>query len=395
MPGPSTVTLARVDRARGCLLGLAIGDALGAPLEGLTDRQILSNYGRVRDYVDGSRAWKRRPFQWRLPGLYSDDTQQALGLAYLLVETGEVDPARLCQMYLDLATPRGAFYGAHRGVGKSFRKVLDALSRQTPPDQTSQDSAGIGAAMRVPPAAIHAQGDPEQLYRATLHATLFSHHDVRSVAGALAVALATQRLLDEEDLVPSFALRLAADVYHCECRILEEFPGTLTNFDPYAHNLSRALSRIEAILELPRDQALGLILDEANRNGLDANCKRPTQGYVLSLIPTCLYVLLTTSSFEEALVEVINLGGDADSAGAVLGAWAGAHYGVQALPSRWRDGLKNQDGIDRIAHALDQSPSTLLDLPDYAAVERYWSSQEQAYCERIMRGNPKDHAGKS
>ena len=70
--------LTRMDRARGCLLGLAIGDALGAPLEGLSAQQIRAHYGLVDDYVDGARAWKKKPYRWRMPGLYSDDTQQAL-----------------------------------------------------------------------------------------------------------------------------------------------------------------------------------------------------------------------------------------------------------------------------------------------------------------------------
>ena len=70
----------RIDRVRGCLLGMAIGDALGAPLEGLGAQQIRAHYQLVTDYVDGARAWKKKPYRWRLPGLYSDDTQQALAL---------------------------------------------------------------------------------------------------------------------------------------------------------------------------------------------------------------------------------------------------------------------------------------------------------------------------
>ena len=78
--------LSRMDRARGCLLGLAIGDALGAPLEGLSAQQIRAHYGLVDDYVDGARAWKKKPYRWRMPGLYSDDTQQAMALSDVLLE---------------------------------------------------------------------------------------------------------------------------------------------------------------------------------------------------------------------------------------------------------------------------------------------------------------------
>ena len=119
----------RIDRVRGSMLGLAIGDALGAPLEGLGAQQIRAHYQLVTDYVDGARAWKKKPYRWRLPGLYTDDTQQALALADVVLERGTVDLDQLAAVYLDLATPEGGYAGAHRGVGRSFRQVLAELKR--------------------------------------------------------------------------------------------------------------------------------------------------------------------------------------------------------------------------------------------------------------------------
>src|SRR4051812_19604466 len=100
MPEPS-----RLDRVRGSLLGLAIGDALGAPLEGLSPQQIRAHYQVVTDYVDGAKAWKKKPFRWRLPGLYTDDTQQALALVDVMLARGCVDVDHLATTYLELATP--------------------------------------------------------------------------------------------------------------------------------------------------------------------------------------------------------------------------------------------------------------------------------------------------
>ena len=96
----------RVDRVRGCLLGMAVGDALGAPLEGLSGQQIRTHYGRVRNYVDGVQAWKRKPYRWRMHGLYSDDTQQALALCDILLDYQRVDPERLADLYLALKIGR-------------------------------------------------------------------------------------------------------------------------------------------------------------------------------------------------------------------------------------------------------------------------------------------------
>ena len=103
--------LFRVDRVRGCLLGLAVGDALGAPLEGLSPQQIKTHYGRVTNYVDGVLAWKRKPHRWRMPGLYTDDTQQALALCDVLLDYRRVDQDRLADLYLGLMTPKGPFSG--------------------------------------------------------------------------------------------------------------------------------------------------------------------------------------------------------------------------------------------------------------------------------------------
>ena len=104
------------------------------------------------------------------------------------------------------------------------------------------------------------------------------------------------------------------------------------SLDRHARSLSQALAHAESLLDLPRERALAALVEEANRHGAEPVCKRPTMGFPPACIPTCLYLLLTTDSFEEALTEVINLGGDTDTAGAILGALAGAYYGVADDP---------------------------------------------------------------
>ena len=80
-----------------------------APLEGLSAQQIKTHYGRVRNYVDGVQAWKCKPHRWRLRGLYSDDTQQALALCEVLLDCRRIDQERLADLYLALMTPKGSF----------------------------------------------------------------------------------------------------------------------------------------------------------------------------------------------------------------------------------------------------------------------------------------------
>jgi ADP-ribosyl-[dinitrogen reductase] hydrolase len=379
--------LNREDRVRGCLLGLSVGDALGAPLEGLSSQQIRAHYGLVDDYVDGSRAWKKKPYRWRMPGLYTDDTQQALALSDVLLECRTVDPVRLAELYLRLATPKGSYVGAHRGVGRSFRQVLADLEAGVSPRDTGQLSAGIGAAMRIAPAALYFSGeypdDDETRFEAVMAASLMTHRDIRSLAGALAVVHAVRRLVADEPRTASFLFRLARDVASDEDRLLARYPDSV-EVGLYLHSLPTAIARVESILEKPRDQALAALVEEANRHGAEPACKRPTMGFPPACIPACLYLLMTTENFEEALVEVVNLGGDADSAGAILGALAGAYYGIDAIPERWLSALQNRDGIDLRARALYARSADGLDIPDLVAREQTLSKDEGACRESLM-----------
>lgn len=375
--------LSRIDRVRGCLLGLAIGDALGAPLEGLTAQQIKTHYGRVKNFVDGVQAWKRKPYRWRLRGLYSDDTQQALALSDVLLDQRRIDPDRLVELYLALATPRGSFIGAHRGVGRSFRQVLADLERGVPPRRSGQTTAGIGAAMRIAPVALYFGEDSGPMFESVMAASIMTHRDIRSLSGALAVAHAVRRLIAGEPRDPSLLLWIAADVARDEARIAEEYGDVVISLDRHSRGLSKALAHTETILELTRDRALAALVEEANRHGAEPACKRPTMGFPPACIPACLYLLLTTDSLEEALVEVVNLGGDTDTAGAILGALAGACYGVGDIPRRWLDGLQNREGIDARAIALSERSTEGLAIPDLITTEHELTRKEGASLERF------------
>jgi ADP-ribosyl-[dinitrogen reductase] hydrolase len=368
----------RADRIRGCMLGLAIGDALGAPLEGLSTQQIRNTYSVVTDYVDGVKAWRKKPFRWRLPGLYTDDTQQALALTDVLLATGRVDLDHLAGLYVGLATPDLGYVGAHRGVGKSFKQVLIDLKKGVCPRETGQDSAGIG---------LYFADDPDRLFEAVVDASLMTHRDIRSVAGALAVALAVSRLLREPTRDPSFLFRLAADVFRAEDRLASEFGRSLTSVVAHRRSLSSAIAHVESVLECPRDRALVALAEHANRHGPDSPV-RPTQGFPPACIPTCLYLLLTTDSLEEALIDVVNLGGDADSAGAILGAFTGVVYGVAAIPDRWLLGLHNQDGIDARARAIARKSAFGLEIPDLVAREYELSAKEAANRSALLSHPP-------
>ena len=377
----------RSDRVRGALLGLAVGDALGAPLEGLSAQQIRAHYQTVTDYVDGAKAWKRKPYRWRMPGLYTDDTQQSLALCDVLLETGRIDPERLKELYLGLAEPDNGYAGAHRGVGRSFRQVLAALKRGVAPLDAGQTSAGIGAAMRIAPVGLFFHDDTDALFEAVMTSGLMTHRDMRSLAGACAVALAVRRMLIDDPRDPSFPFRLAADVARYEDRIVSEFGHVVNLAETHRRSLSTSIAHVESQLDAPRDRALASIVEQANRQGADPICRRPTMGFPPACIPTCIYLLITSESLEDALIDAVNLGGDDDSTGAILGAMAGAHFGIEAIPSRLLLGLQNREGIDLRAQALAQGSTEGFEIPDLVATEQLLSAKEE-HCREYLLSHP-------
>ena len=158
--------------------------------------------------------------------------------------------------------------------------------------------------------------------------------------------------------------------------------------------MSQAIARTEALLDVPRERALAALVEEANRHGAEPACRRPTMGFPPACIPACLYLFLTTDSFEEALIEVVNLGGDADSAGAILGALTGASYGVDAIPGRWLDGLHNRDGVDARAIALARRSTAGIEIPDLIRTEQILSEREETCRKHLMSSaTPKANGG--
>jgi ADP-ribosylglycohydrolase len=362
---------------------MAVGDALGAPLEGLTAQQIKTHYGRIKNYVDGVQAWKRKPYRWRSRGLYSDDTQQALAICDVLLDWHRVEPDRLAELYIALANPKGSFVGAHRGIGRSFRQVLADLERGISPRWSGQKTAGIGAAMRIAPIPLYHYDDRDALFDSVMSSSIMTHRDIRSITGALVVAHAIRRLASGEPRDPSLLLWVAADVVRNEPRIREDFGEIVISGDRHAKALPCALAHLEGVVDQPRERVLAALVEEANRHGAEPACKRATMGFPPACIPTCLYFLITTDSFEEAVTEVVNLGGDTDTAGAILGALAGASYGAEGIPRRWLDGLQNRGGIEARAEALARRSTQGLDIPDLVATEHELSRREGESLERF------------
>ena len=186
-----------VARVRGCLLGLAWGDALGCPIEGWRDHEIeriFGTYDRLPaeyPFAQIAAMNARRLRRLRPLGLYSDDTQQALALIQVSLGTDGWSVERWGDCLVD-----GMRVGAWRGYGSRFRRAVGKLANGVRPQAAGTASAGIGASMRVAVLGALCRDDPGQLTQIAMESSLTTHADVRAGALASAVAIASASLIN-------------------------------------------------------------------------------------------------------------------------------------------------------------------------------------------------------
>lgn len=273
-----------VDRARGCLLGAAIGDAFGMPLEGKPPR-TPSDY--VREFVQG-----------RLPaGHFTDDTEMMLALAESLVACRPLDPDDLAERFA------AWFRAAPRDVGRHTRRVLERIVLGYPwqravavIEDEMPESEPNGSIMRCFPVAIaHWNTLSACIHDSQLQSRVTHPHADCEAAAAFTNAV----------------------IWH---ELREERPG---------HAVAAAKGDLPDLAEELRE-----LIDAApDKTAEDLR----NSGWVRHTLESAVWGLLTSRSFEETVIRVANLGRDADSAAAVAAAMAGAAYGLSGIPPAWAD----------------------------------------------------------
>lgn len=289
-------------RYRGALLGLAVGDALGATVEFMGRAEIRTRFGIHRELVGG--GWLRLA-----PGEYTDDTQMALAIARSIVALGRIDPADIVRHFVD-------WYDSEpKDIGKLTRRALAHLAAGVPwqeagtlaMEESAGRSASNGSLMRTAPVALATWSDLEALVRASLDVSRITHADPLGAWSCVAFDQALAAVLAGSNDVLAAA----------------EVP------QPEVH------ARIKAIPRIGEAQL---------RSG----------GYVLDTLQSALWCVVRHDDFESAVVAAVNLGDDADTTGAVAGALAGALSGEPGIPGRWLSVLQNREEITRLADGLWQ-----------------------------------------
>lgn len=261
------------ERALGAYLGLACGDALGAPVEFMTAREIEATHRTLTRMVGG--GWLHLA-----PGQVTDDTQMTLALGRAILEGPAWDVRRVCEQFATWLRSRPVDVGhtCRRGI----RRYMLCGTLSGPPND---GDAGNGAAMRNLPVVLATLNTPEIFVAWTLEQCHVTHNHPLSDAAALTLGRMTRRLLAGEGRAAAWEEAQA---------LVAAFPKF--RFAPY-----RGLST----------------------------------AYVVDTVQTVLHYFFATEGFEECLVATVNQGGDADTTGALAGMLAGACYGARGIPDRW------------------------------------------------------------
>ncbi len=337
-------------RAAQALLGLAAGDVLGAGYEGMGPVAVARLAG------DG-------PLRPRPGALYTDDTQQALVLAYHLLEHGRVDGERLADALVALAGPGGEG-GVYRGAGPGFRAFVAHRLEGAAAEEAAQASAGNGAAMRVAPLGIRFAGDPGFLVDQAMAASLVTHADARGVAAAVAVATAVAAAASDgagPDLVHT-AADAASDAEH------ELFTDHFDRMGPSEdwHTFSEALRAAARLVGRDPAEIAAAVGERARRTSAFPDGSG-VAAYAPASVVTAL-VLAADRAGEPAgpLRRAVRLGGDADTVAAIAGAVVGARTGAAGWP--WE--VPNEALLVDVGERLAAGATGTAGLPDLYELER-------------------------
>lgn len=285
------------ERAIGSILGLAVGDALGAPFE----------FRRRSEIPDPFPAFEL-PWLGMPPGTWTDDTAMARNLWTSLIEhEGALDLSDVLARHvawLETCPP---------DVGNQTALALREGARLVFERRGPEVSAGNGSVMYCAPLGVARAGEPGRLLEEAPALSRLTHWDGRCQTACLAVTLAT---------------------------------AALVRGDPAEQAVVEA---IEAVADREGGEELEYLVGEAGRaRSLDG----PDQGFTLFTAGIALQVAGEGRDFEEGLRHVVGLGGDTDTNAAVAGALLGGAHGVGAIPPAWLTVLAYRDELIAAAEAL-------------------------------------------
>ncbi len=309
------------NRARGLMVGLAVGNLLGVPMESRSRQTIAQTYpAGVQDIMA----------KFGYPD--DDDLAQAIEIADAASAHDGLDIDDLGQRFWTWSEVSGlgiggltwdvlSLYGGHspqrlacfRNPGE-VRKPSGVSIVEASQEAWNGDRAGNGALMRCAPLAIRWYDNPHRLVRESVLSAIPTHWDWRCGWSCALANLAVAAVLRGEMLCPKALQQTAED----------GMAASLPALQPYGYRPDMPSSVSAAV-----NRASQSNLDELRLDG-------DNMGFTLLSLQVGLISYWRAEDFESGLRQVIELGGDTDTNGAIVGAILGGRFGLEAIPERWR-----------------------------------------------------------
>ena len=279
----------KLDKIKGALYGAAVGDALGAPLEFMSEDQIKSKFGRVTEMIGG--GWLQTA-----PGEGTDETALLLATAYGIMKNPENPYAEIGKNFIKwaISRPKDISDTTLRSVDKTMSK---GHGKHLIPKARWHESAG-----QVDLFSNRGSVDNGAILN-TLYPALYYNDEFTAVTNALDITNMTHVNTQSDNA----------------CRI-------------YAQIIFHILSR-----NINKDD-MDKMIDNTMYYDYKNEEVQPTASAYDSII-AMLHAFMPTETFEEAVLTAINYGGDSDTIGAITGGLAGCYYGYEAIPERFIEKL--------------------------------------------------------
>ena len=299
------------------LFGVAVGDALGVPVE-FNSREAIK-LKPVTDMI--GYGTHNLP-----PGTFSDDSSLTFCLAEAL--TAEFSLQRIANNFIAwLNNSYWTPYGNVFDVGIATSQAIHRLGRGTQPDLaggSEESDNGNGSLMRILPLIVYTKDKPiQERYMLTKQVSSITHAHIRSVIACFYYLEFAGKLIQGKEKF---------DIYK----------SLQTEVSDFLQSLSIDPTEIQLFHRLLKDNIYDLTDEDIY-----------SSGYVLHTLEASIWCLLTTDSYRDATLKAVNLGLDTDTTGAVTGGLAGLLYGFDKIPVKWVNQIARQSDIEDLAKRME------------------------------------------
>ncbi|MFX1308261.1 MAG: ADP-ribosylglycohydrolase family protein [Promethearchaeota archaeon] len=320
-----------LDKFKGCLLGVAIGDTLGHPFEGKLRSKIFSYFKNFGEFLNSNSDLFRT---------YTDDTQLTIHLTKAFIKGNGFNLDYIIREFVNWLDdpPIGPGYGCI----SSIRKLKYGIHWK----QAASNSGGNGTVMRIAPVGLFYCKDPKSLKTAAIKTSIITHSHSAASAGAIVIARAIAYLIDKNPetgfSVDEFFNVIISSISNSQDGIWEEF--------------IEILHKTKSNLNIPIESGLIKFSQAGVKSPYfieDYLGQAFVHPYTISTVVCSIFIFLKRlSSFKECVLELATAGGDSDTVGAIGGSLAGAYFGLKNIPPDLVKLVKNNKKILKLSEEL-------------------------------------------